>query len=314
MTSLSVIIPARNEQFLRQTIENILENAEGDTEVIAVLDGAWAEPQIPDHPRVTLVYHPYSVGQRAACNEAARISRAEFVMKCDAHCAFDKGFDVKLMAECGDDWLVVPRMYNLHAFDWQCGKCGHRRYQGPYPTECEKCDNVTDFQQIVTWVPRLSRKTDFARFDNELRFNYWGSYDKRPEAKGDIADLMCFVGACFFMRRSWYWEIGGCDEGHGSWGQQGVEMSCKGWLSGGRVVVNKRTWFGHMFRTRDGFGFPYHLSGRDVQKARDYSRWLWVGGNWGQAVHKLSWILERFWPVDGWTEEDLAELKKGEAA
>ena len=39
MPELSLLIPARSEMFLSQTIENILENIEGDTEVIAVLDG-----------------------------------------------------------------------------------------------------------------------------------------------------------------------------------------------------------------------------------------------------------------------------------
>ena len=41
---LSVIIPARNEMFLQQTIANILENIEADTEVIAVCDGSWPDP------------------------------------------------------------------------------------------------------------------------------------------------------------------------------------------------------------------------------------------------------------------------------
>jgi glycosyltransferase involved in cell wall biosynthesis len=36
---LSVIIPAKNEIYLERTIRNILENAEGEIEVIAELDG-----------------------------------------------------------------------------------------------------------------------------------------------------------------------------------------------------------------------------------------------------------------------------------
>ena len=50
MTDLSVLIPARNEMFLKNTIEDILTHAEGDTEIIAVLDGAWADPPLHDHP------------------------------------------------------------------------------------------------------------------------------------------------------------------------------------------------------------------------------------------------------------------------
>jgi glycosyltransferase involved in cell wall biosynthesis len=119
---LSVLIPARNEQFLARTIEDVLHNARADTEVIAVCDGNWPDPGVGQDPRVNLIYHHEPIGQRAATNEAARLSRARFVMKLDAHCAVGKGFDVKLMADCEPDWTVIPRMYNLHVFDWKCEK------------------------------------------------------------------------------------------------------------------------------------------------------------------------------------------------
>ena len=301
---LSVLVPSRNEMFLKRTIEDILEHREAETEVIAILDGEWADPQIEQHEDVTVVYHPESRGQRAATNEAARISQAKFIMKADAHCSFDQGFDRKLMEEFEYDWTVVPRMYNLHAFDWQCNACGNRTYQGPEPEKCEKCGKNEGFEMVMVWEPRKNRQSDFARFDNTLRFRYWGAYGHRPEAQGDIADLMCHVGACWAMHRERYWELGGCDEEHGSWGQMGVEISCKSWLSGGRQVVNKRTWFAHMFRTQGGtFGFPYPLSGRQVNNARKYSRELWVNNKWPKAVHDLNWLLEKFKPVPTWHEK-----------
>src|SRR4030043_173560 len=42
----SIIIPARNEIYLQKTIENVLSNAEGDIEILAMLDGYVPEPQI----------------------------------------------------------------------------------------------------------------------------------------------------------------------------------------------------------------------------------------------------------------------------
>lgn len=300
---LSILIPARNEMFLKQTIENIIENKEANTEIIAILDGYWPEPSIEDHPDVILVHHTTSIGQRAATNEAARLSQAKYIMKVDAHCAFDKGFDKKLINDCEYDWTVVPRMYNLHAFDWKCKKCGNQTYQGPTPKKCDKCDNTTDFERVIIWKPRLNRRSDFARFDNTLHFQYWHDYEKRPESKHDIADLMCHVGAGWFMHRERYWELGGMDENHGSWGQMGVEVSCKTWLSGGRQVVNKKTWYAHMFRTQgDDFGFPYPLSGKQVDNARKRSKWLWEGNNWEKAVRPFSWILEKFAPIPTWDE------------
>src|SRR3972149_10245507 len=135
---LSILIPARNEEFLSKTIEDILEHIEADTEVIAVLDGVWANPPIAQHPRVNVIYLPESIGQRAATNLACKLSKAKYVMKVDAHTAYDKGFDRKLMENMKDNWTVVRTMRNLHAFDWLC-KCGHRHYQDQGET-CPKCN------------------------------------------------------------------------------------------------------------------------------------------------------------------------------
>jgi hypothetical protein len=30
---------------------------------------------------------------------------------------------------------------------------------------------------------------------------------------------------------------------------------------------------------------------------------------WDKAIHPLSWLVERFWPVPGWKQEDLDKLK-----
>ena len=307
MTLLSVLIPARNEMFLDRTVRDLLSNMRGDTEIIVVLDGAWADPPLAADPRLTVVYHPESVGQRAATNEAARLARGEFLMKLDAHCTVDEGYDVKLTepyktGEIGGDVTSVPRMYNLHVFDWVCQGCGARVYQGPQPTRCKECDGQMEME--IVWQPRWSRKTDFARFDTDLHFQYWGSYGRRPEAQGDIADVMCQVGACWLMRRERYFELGGLDEETGSWGQMGVEISCKSWLSGGRQAVNKRTWFAHLFRTQPGFGFPYPLSGSAIDRARERSRWLWEGGHWPGAIHTLSWLLDKFAPVPDWHDAE----------
>ena len=162
MPKLSILIPSRNEMFLARTVEDILENMEGDTEIIIVLDGAWAVPPVPDHERVTIIHHSESIGQRAATNEAAKISKAKYLMKVDAHCAFDKGFDVKMMRDMKDDWTMVPLMKNLHVFDWVCSQCGDRRYQGRTPKDCPKCDNATDFERDVVWIAKTNPQSKVA--------------------------------------------------------------------------------------------------------------------------------------------------------
>jgi glycosyltransferase involved in cell wall biosynthesis len=313
MADLSILIPSRNEMFLAKTIEDILKNIEGDTEIIAVLDGAWADPPIPDNPRVTLIHHSESIGQRAATNEAAKLSRAKYVMKVDAHCAFDKGFDVKMMQEMHDDWTMVPLMRNLHAFDWVCPD-GHRRYQGPSgPCQAILPDGRICGKETVrdiVWIAKESPKSVSYCFDSTPHFQYFGEFQHRPEGQGDITETMSLQGSCWMLTRQKYWELGVCDENFGSWGSQGIEVAVKTWLSGGRVVCNKKTWYAHMFRTQGGdFSFPYPISGRDQEKAKSYARDLFFNNKWEKQIHPLSWLIEKFWPVPGWSDEDLQKLK-----
>jgi glycosyltransferase involved in cell wall biosynthesis len=306
MTDLSIIIPARNEIFLQRTIEDILFNARADTEIIAILDGYWPAPQVDDHPKVTIVHHTGSIGQRAATNEGVRMSQAKYIMKVDAHCAFDQGFDVKLIDGYEPDWTLVPLMYNLHAFDWQCKNCGNRTYQGPTLTFCEVCNKETNFEMVVVWEPRPRRITYSWRFDKDLRFQYWHAHRNRTETRrGNFIETMSLIGACFFMSKDRYWELDGLDENHGSWGQVGTEIACKSWLSGGKLLTTKKTWFSHMFRTRnDGFSFPYPITGADVQKARKYSKDLWLNNKWPKAVHDFEWLIEKFKPIPDWHDSE----------
>lgn len=304
---LSILIPARNEEFLSKTIQNILENSEADTEVIAVLDGVWAQPVIEDHDRVTLIYFPESVGQRAGTNFAAKISTSPWLMKLDAHCAMSPGFDKIMLEDIQPDMTMVPLMKNLNAFDWVCENCGWRKYQGPVVEECPKCGSPNITRDIV-FAPRKNTPNSTAMcFDKELHFQYWGELKARQKKQGDLVETMSLIGACFMLSQEKYWELNICDEAHGSWGQQGTEVACKTWLSGGRLIVNKRAWFAHLFRTQKGFGFPYHISGNQVSNARKYSQNMWMPGgditampNWDKAIHPLSWLVEKFKPVKYW--------------
>lgn len=311
--TLSIIIPARNEEWLNLTVDDILRNSRGNTEIIVILDGEWPHKPLDVNPRVRVIHHSESIGQRAACNEGVRLSEAKYVMKCDAHCSFAEGFDVTLMDTIQPDWTVVPLQYNFHVFDWECCKCGERWYMGPQPEKCHKegCDGK-EFKKTVVWKRRKSRWSCIWRFDSELHFQYWDEGTRRVAARKyevapKINETMTCLGACWMLERKRYLELDMQDEQHGSWGQQGVEVACKSWLSGGKLVCNRNAWFAHMFRTQDGFGFPYPNPG--ITTARRYSQDLWRNNKWPKQVHKLSWLIEKFWPVEGWTEEQLQEQK-----
>ena len=101
----------------------------------------------------------------------------------------------------------------------------------------------------------------------------------------------------------------------GSWGNQGIEAACKTWLSGGRVMANHRTWYAHMFRTKaaNDFGFPYEQPGNEVIKTKRRTWNLFFNNKWDKQIYPISWLIEKFWPVPGWNNKTLAELKEKES-
>jgi len=322
---LSILIPARNEMFLARTIQDALENSEADTEIIATLDGAWANPGVPQHDRVNIIYVHESIGQRAATNLAARLARGRYFMKVDAHCSFDRGFDRKMLeafANIGDDTVtMVPIMRNLWAFDWKCFHCGWKRYQGPTPKQCgdPKCGKTDRLRRKMVWKGKERPQSWSYCFDATPHFQYFEEYKKRPSTQemvkrtGGFSETMSLQGSCFMATREKYWELKLCDEELGNWGNQGIEVACKTWLSGGRVMVFHGTWYAHMFRTQGGdFSFPYEQSGRAVAKTKSNT---WKQLLEKQAPHQkfpISWLVKRFWPVKGWTLDDLRRLKEME--
>lgn len=318
MKALSILIPSRNEMFLSKTIESILENIEADTEVIVVLDGQVADPPIPQHERVNIITVSKSIGQRAATNLACKLSKAKYVMKVDAHCSFDKGFDRKMIEAfkvAGDNVTMVPVMRNLWAFDWKCYHCGWKKYQGPTPDKCPQCEKSDRIRRKMVWIGKNNPQSTSYCFDSTPHFQYFEDWKHREPYISDkkekgLTETMSLQGSCWMITREKYWELEICDEKFGSWGSQGIEVATKTWLSGGKVMVNHSTWYAHMFRTQGGdFSFPYRITPKEQEKAKAYARNLFFEGNWPKQVRPLSWLVEKFWPVKGWTEDDLKKLK-----
>jgi len=320
--SLAILIPARNEEFLARTIQDLVDNTSEQTEILIGLDGKWAEPGVIDHPRVTIVYYPESIGQRAMTRRLARITNAKYIAKTDAHCAFDKDFDVKMLEafkETGDDVTMVPIMRNLHVFDWVCKTCGMRSYQGPEPIECrnEECSNDPQkFEKDIVWIPKTSPQSTAYRFNKELRFKYFPELRRRQT--GDLVETMSLQGSFFMMTKERYFDLDIDDESLGSWGMQGSSVALKTWLSGGRVICNTRTWYAHLFRTQHGFSFPYPQDGKGQARAIKTVQDVFMNNKWEKQTRPLSWLLEKFWePLkevgdkeSQWEATDLEALKK----
>jgi len=314
MKDLTIVIPANNEMFLKNTVEDILAHIEMDTEIIAVCDGKWADPPIAHHERVNVIYVPESIGQRAATNIGVKLSKAKYVMKVDAHCSFDQGFDRKLIEEMKDNYLMVPVMRNLWAFDWKCFHCGWKTYQGPTPEKCgdPKCGKTDKIRRKMIWIGKSNPQSTSYCFDATPHFQYFGQYSKRPEykeakEKTGLTESMSIQGSAFLCTRKMYDELNLCDETFGSWGNQGIEVAGKVWLSGNRVVINHKTWYAHMFRTQGGdFGFPYENKGSNETKRKVWD--FFFNNQFKQQIHPMSWLINKFSPVPGWTEEQIKQL------
>jgi glycosyltransferase involved in cell wall biosynthesis len=314
--------------FLARTIEDILKHSEADTEIIAVLDGAWAEPPIPQNDRVVVVYLPKSIGQRAATNLACRLARGKYVIKCDAHCSFDQGFDRKMLEGfkvVGDEVTMVPTMRNLHAFNRKCMDCGFKMYQGPLhfkqtvdgkevkiPVKCSSCGGV-NLKHKMKWYGKPRPQSNSYCFDAEPHFQYNNDYTRTPKYLEDLktgfTETMSLQGSFFMMTRERYWRLNVCDENFGSWGSQGIEVACKSWLSGGKCLVDHNTWYAHLFRTQGGdFGFPYDNPHSKALEARAKAKNLFFENKFEGQTLPLRWLVERFWPIRGWKTEDLDKL------
>lgn len=317
MPELSVLIPSNNEDWLARTCQDILAHSEADTEIIAVIDEArFAGPPLPTDSRLRVIVSDKRIGQRAAQNLAAKNSTARYVMKLDAHCAVEPGFDRKLLAVMEDDATLVPVMRNLHVFDWECAFCGVRVYQGPQPATCPECYSTPpQFEKRVVWNPKPNPSSSAYRFNKELHFKYFPEL-RAIQARTGLQETMSLQGSCFMATREAYWERELCDESWGSWGQQGSEVALKTWLSGGRVLCCMDTWYAHLFRTQTGFSHPYSGNGSSQARAREICQDVFLNDRWPKQTRPLAWLLERFWePLQRvgdkehrWEQADLDKL------
>ena len=266
---VSIIIPSRNEIYLQKTIEDILTKAQGEIEVITVLDGYWPTPQLVDDDRLIILHRGQSMGMRAGINGAVAIAHGKYLMKCDAHCMFDQGFDVKLAADCEKNWVVVPRRYALDPEKWQ-------------------------------FIDNPKYPIDYMYLSSDLHGVVWDQKNKDPKLKEKlIDDTMSNQGSVWFMPKDYFHELELMDEAtYGTFWNEFQEIGLKAWLSGGRVMVNKKTWYAHWHKTSDvGRGYPLGHSEQD-KALKAVAKWQDKG--WHKQIYDVKWLIDKFKPVPTW--------------
>lgn len=274
---VSILIPARNEIYLQATIDDLLKNMESNIEIIVGLDDYWPNPPIKDDPKVIIYHSAERIGMRPMINKLASISNGKYLMKTDAHCSFDKGYDQKLISICEQGYTVLGIRYELDVEKWE------RKER----TNC-------DFRYLSN--PEVDER-------GGLRGLPWHEYKERTKGQ-EIAETMSISGSGWLMERQQFEAWGGLDENHGTFGQEGCEIACKTWLSGGRVLVNRRTWYAHWNRGKA----PYALSTKQRDQSVNYSIDYWMNDRWPLQKYSFKWLLEKFAPVPGWTDQSTKEI------
>jgi hypothetical protein len=88
-------------------------------------------------------------------------------------------------------------------------------------------------------------------------------------------------------------------ENYGPFANEAQEITNKCWLSGGRVVVNKKTWYAHWYRTKNMYQFSGEQQrefNRGLEKGRKYCTDFWLNNRWEKRVHDYKWLVDKFNP------------------
>lgn len=268
---VSVVIPARNEPYLKNTIDDLLSKARGSIEIIVILDGYWPSLEdISKDPRVVYIHRGEARGMRNGINTAVSVAKGEFILKSDAHCMFGEGFDEILKSDLEANWIAVPRRYPLDPTNWQI----EVRRDIKYPV-------------------------DYMYLSKDLHGEPW---PERRDANIDkeIDDLMSAQGSCWFMKKSYYYQLELLDEDtYGIFWNEFQEIGLKCWLSGGRVIVNKNTWYAHWHKPSD-VGRGYNMPKEEQVKAHEaVQKWLNDKG-WHKQTYSVKWLVDKFAPVPTW--------------
>ena len=299
MAKVSILIPARNEPWLVRTVDDIFTKASGDIEVLVLLDGYWPEPILQDRPNLTIIHRSESNGLRAAVNCMADVAKGEYIMKIDAHCMFEKGFDEAMKSNFEPNWISIPSRYSLNAEKWERGYGPIEYLYLTFPYNPDK--QFGEGLHGKKWLGETGIS------DRQNPGQYYWMERKRADIK--IDDVQAFQGSCWFMTRKRFLDIGGLDERFGTFYQEPQEIGFKVWLSGGRVVINKNTWYAHWHKTEaPGYGFARHKKHMSFR----YSNWYWMNDQWPGATRKMEDFIAFFWPIPGWPDDWRQQKEKFE--
>ncbi len=303
MAKLSIIIPSCNEiaetnegiNVLQKTIRDIYDKATGEFEVIVGFNGPNYQ-RLPNFPNHSILESTTNNGLKPLINVLAVMAEGKYIYKSDAHCSFGEGFDEILQADMEDNWIVTPRFYVLNGKTW----------------EKQQRNGMDEFYDYFFLSCPFTDKRGF-RFKAG---GHWGEKTHNVMALSNYREKMVdetpqFHGSGWFVERDFFLnKIGGFPfkdpMGHA---QEPPNIGLKYWLGpwGGKVMVNKKTWYAHMHQ--DGRDKGYHYTREQEKVSYDVWAKYWMSDKWEERVHDIEWFIDKFMPMPGWPDDWRERLK-----
>ena len=268
LAKTSIIIPSCGEkgENLGRTLDSIYQNATGEFEIIVGFNGLVSP--IQQRPNLTILDIPRNVGIKTNINALAALATGKYIYKSDAHCAFGKGFDEILQADMQDNWVVMPRFYVLNGETW---KWQDERFYDYFYLSCPFTDS------------------------KGFRFKAGGHWPERTKERLDIPidETPQIHGSGWFMTKDRFFELGGFPitdpYGHG---QEPLWIALKNWVEGGKVMVNKKTWYAHLHQDSKDRGYPEDKE--HTERTYKMTAEYWV------KHPEFEWFVDKFSPMPTW--------------
>lgn len=243
---LSVIIPSFKDPLLENTIKDILRNAQVDLEVIPVIDGYECPIDFSFDKRVKPIYLKDNYGMRTAINVGVTAASGDYLMRSDEHCAYAFGFAKTILEVIDFNFIVAPVRYDLNIDTWQ--REGDPRV----------------YEKLI-----IGKAKGYGR---KFAAHHWPEREAE-RVEYDVDETMAMQGSCWFMsKKHWHNVIKRLDLAYGPLYQDSTEMIFKTWQAGGKMMVNKTTWYAHRHRR---FGRTFKYSRDESIKSFTYALNVW---------------------------------------
>lgn len=303
---VSFILPSRNERWVFKTVQSILDNCEGDLEVIVVFEEYMPpEKELIKDDRVIYIYHAKPKGLRGATNAAAAIATGKYLCKADAHVMFDKNFDTKMKALHQPNIVQIPQRRRLDAINW--------------------CEQIQDNPRSKPHVDfeYLSYPDDPKDFGGKsITGKIWTK--RILEEQHLPSGLTCaFQGSCWWMERDYFNACGFMHEDiFGDFWQEAQEIALFTYLvADSYIISNKTTNYCHLHKGKSNVGANgktgkgYHLKESSLKTGRNAVMRFYEGEKvFKNQKYPLSFLIEKFPDMPGWTSERIEALKSRERA